>query len=77
MLPDTDLDTASEIAERIRAMIASTAIPTVGLLTISIGVACRGVDAPSSSVILKQADERLYLAKQQGRNRVVAQHGGV
>ena len=76
LLPDTDLDTASEIAERIRAMIASTEIASVGILTISIGVACRGVDAPSSSVILKLADERLYMAKQQGRNRVVAQHGG-
>lgn len=76
LLPDTDLDTASEIAERIRAMIASTEIAPVGILTISIGVACRGVDAANSAAILKQADERLYLAKQQGRNRVVAQHGG-
>ena len=76
LLPDTDLDTAREIAERIRAMIASTEIAPVGILTISIGVACRGVDAASSTAILKQADERLYLAKQQGRNRVVARHGG-
>ncbi len=72
LLPDTDLDTAFEIAERIRMTIAATQIENIGYLTISIGVACRADETPTSSSILKRADERLYQAKQTGRNRVVA-----
>lgn len=52
--------------------IAATQIENIGYLTISIGVACRADETPTSSSILKRADERLYQAKQTGRNRVVA-----
>ena len=72
LLPNTDLQTAQEIAERIRVSICSTPVDPVGALTISIGVACRGSETPNSRSILKQADERLYKAKDTGRNRVVA-----
>ncbi|MDR0207591.1 MAG: sensor domain-containing diguanylate cyclase [Pseudomonas putida] len=72
LLPHTDLASAGEIAERIRMTIATTPIDPVGTLTISIGVACREQETPSSQSILKRADERLYRAKQTGRNRVVA-----
>jgi diguanylate cyclase (GGDEF)-like protein len=37
----------------------------------SIGVACRDADAATAASVLKLADERLYAAKQSGRNRVV------
>ncbi|WP_085726284.1 sensor domain-containing diguanylate cyclase [Pseudomonas sp. R37(2017)] len=73
LLPDTSLESARDIAERIRSLIADTPIEPVGKLTISIGVACQGLDTPDAASILKRADERLYLAKQRGRNRVVAQ----
>ena len=72
LLPDTGMDAAREIAERIRSTIAATQIDPVGKLTISIGVARRGPDTPASDSILKRADERLYQAKAAGRNRVVA-----
>lgn len=72
ILPSTTLDVAEEIAERIRSLIADTAIEAIGTLTISIGVACRGPETPDAASILKRADERLYFAKQSGRNRVVA-----
>ena len=45
----------------------------VGTLTLSIGVACRSTETPTAAAILKRADERLYLAKENGRNRVVAE----
>lgn len=70
ILPDTPMEMAEMIAERIRNNIATRDIPQVGHLTVSIGVASRGNDAESSDAILKVADERLYLAKQGGRNRV-------
>jgi diguanylate cyclase (GGDEF)-like protein len=73
ILPDTPLDTAAAIAERIREHVAQTDVPLVGKLTMSIGVACQGADALTPESVLKLADERLYLAKQSGRNRVMAQ----
>lgn len=72
ILPHTPVDVAQEIAERIRSLIAVTEIDRVGALTISIGVACREEETPDAVAILKRADERLYVAKETGRNRVVA-----
>ncbi|WP_152224334.1 diguanylate cyclase [Pseudomonas sp. SCB32] len=69
LLPDTALDIAGGIAERIRQAIEVTEVPGVGFLTISIGVAYGGGEPDA---MLKRADERLYQAKQTGRNRVVA-----
>ncbi|MFK0088708.1 diguanylate cyclase [Pseudomonas sp. NPDC090755] len=73
LLPDTGLEQAGEIAERIRQSIASTPIEPVGTLTISIGVACRSEQTQTSEAIIKCADQLLYRAKQEGRNRVVVQ----
>ncbi|MDF3931172.1 GGDEF domain-containing protein [Pseudomonas citronellolis] len=71
ILPDTPMDTARAIAERIRENLAGSEVPQVGRLTLSIGVACQGPEAPTAEAVLKLADERLYRAKQEGRNRVV------
>ncbi|PRA65885.1 sensor domain-containing diguanylate cyclase [Pseudomonas sp. MYb187] len=72
VLPESSLEAARDIAERIRHTVATTEIAQVGTLTISIGVACRSVDSQASGAILKRADQRLYGAKTGGRNRVVA-----
>lgn len=68
LLPDSPLETARGIAERIRSAVEATLVPRVGQLTISIGAAS-GDGEPEA--VLKSADERLYSAKQAGRNRVV------
>jgi diguanylate cyclase (GGDEF)-like protein len=70
ILPDTPLEIARSIAERIRQQIADTEIPGVGRLTISIGIACLSADVATAESVLKLADERLYRAKEGGRNRV-------
>lgn len=72
ILPSTSAATAHTIAERIRAGVAQRDIPPVGKLTVSIGVANPGPDMMPAKTVLKQADERLYQAKQLGRDRVVA-----
>jgi diguanylate cyclase (GGDEF)-like protein len=60
----------------VRAAIAAHDFPfakgqPLGVLSISGGVAEYPEDAMDSARLLQAADEALYLAKQQGRNRVL------
>ncbi|MFI8393751.1 diguanylate cyclase [Pseudomonas sp. NPDC078863] len=70
ILPETDVASASVIAERIRQAIATSDIETVGHITASIGVATCEHLPTTAEIVLKKADECLYRAKQGGRNRV-------
>lgn len=72
ILPETDIESASVIAERIRQAIETCDIPTVGHITASIGVATCEQMPTTAETVLKMADECLYRAKQGGRNRVEA-----
>ena len=64
---------AALIAERFREGIENMPVPEIhGGLTTSIGVACwdgQGTP-PTAERLIQVADEALYLAKEQGRNRV-------
>lgn len=69
---------AANFAERIRSAIEQHRFEVRGLLvplSASVGGAMWGRDMLSSADLLRLADERLYQAKAQGRNRVVMQHG--
>ncbi|OPA84497.1 GGDEF domain-containing protein [Pseudomonas fluorescens] len=71
LLPEVkEPDTPEVVAEKIRVAVAAARFPSVGQVTVSIGV---GVAEPSdrdSSALLKRADMRLYEAKAAGRNQV-------
>ena len=75
VMPETDMAVATMVAERLRRRIASEPFPiqkgarTVEV-TISIGIAALGADDNAAAVI-KRADQALYRAKRDGRNRVV------
>ena len=69
MLPDTTLEAAKDIAERIRSFIASQNIEPVGIVTVSMGVVQCEEDEELQEVI-KRSDIALYKAKELGRNRV-------
>jgi diguanylate cyclase (GGDEF)-like protein len=75
LLPDTKLNDARHIAERLRRIIAETPIETeIGPIftTVSIGVTLKDrTSAASITQLLSRADRAMYLAKQSGRNRVI------
>src|SRR5919107_868016 len=76
VVPDTPLDGAEAVAERIRERVEATPFAVHRAtrqvsVTVSIGVAAREDGDTSSAEVLKRADQALYLAKQGGRNRVV------
>lgn len=82
VLPETDETAAVQVAERIRQMMTEQIIyhslcPIT--VTASFGVVATSGAPPDADTItrlLHQADERLYQAKQAGRNRVVAAPAG-
>lgn len=73
-LPNTGMEPAVQIAEKIRRAIEALAIqiaPDVRLkISASIGVACRLGNAQTLKDIQQQADSAMYEAKRGGRNRV-------
>jgi two-component system cell cycle response regulator len=77
VVPDTPLEGAEAVAERIRERVEAMPFAVhrgtrqVGV-TVSIGVAAREDRDTAPAEVLKRADQALYLAKQRGRNRVVA-----
>jgi two-component system, cell cycle response regulator len=75
VMPETDLAVATLVAERLRRRIAGEPFPIQQSarsveVTISIGIAALGGGDNAASV-LKRADQALYRAKRDGRNRVV------
>ncbi|TMH35798.1 MAG: GGDEF domain-containing protein [Betaproteobacteria bacterium] len=76
LLPECPFDAALPRAERLREEIAKLELryddQPLGPVTVSLGVAAFPDHAKESEQLLRCADEALYLAKQSGRNRVVA-----
>ncbi len=71
LLPDSELSSALKLAETLRAKVAETDFePVVKQITCSIGVA-RWNEGENSDQLLKRVDEKLYTAKEGGRNRVI------
>ena len=75
VLPDTDLDRAGAVAERVRARVAATPLPLPAGehadLRVSLGVASAVPDSAAVlDTLLHQADAALYRAKREGRDRV-------
>jgi diguanylate cyclase (GGDEF)-like protein len=72
IVPEIELASVAMIAERVRAAIEALPAPAGGAsVTVSIGVAIYPEDGTTAESLFKSADERLYVAKENGRNRVV------
>lgn len=78
VMPETSLDVARAKMESLRTLIASAPFevqpgsPPVQI-TVSIGLAGFPQDGPTAVELFATADERLFQAKREGRNRVVAE----
>ena len=76
VLPDTGRDAASRVAERIRERVERSPFAIQNntrdiKVTVSVGVANRRAGDTSSADMMKRADDALYRAKANGRNRVI------
>ncbi|MFI4927282.1 MAG: PleD family two-component system response regulator [Burkholderiales bacterium] len=77
IMPDTRLEDAQRIAERIRLHVAGSPFRIPGgaeplSVTISIGVATTCGAGDTAEALLKRSDEAVYAAKAAGRNTVIA-----
>ena len=74
VLPGCNGEAATDVAERLRAAVASKPLHTSAgeiAVTVSIGVASSEIHGWTSEPIVRASDVALYAAKRAGRNRVV------
>ena len=74
LLPEIDHQNAQQFAEKIRKLVEKQSFKfeqSKIAVTVSVGVASAGSEISQGSDLVKAADERLYSAKEGGRNRVV------
>jgi len=74
LLPETKIDGALQAAERFRKAVMEMDNhfdDSIVKITISLGVAGLNDDIGSAEIFIKKADEALYSAKREGRNRVM------
>jgi diguanylate cyclase (GGDEF)-like protein len=71
VLPGTDIGRAAEVVEQVRAELPRAAAKAgVPAVTVSVGIVDQGFGADAEG-ILRAADELLYQAKRDGRDRVI------
>ena len=70
MLPNIDMNTAKDIAEKIRTEFSSISYETAGCQTVSLGVT-QAKDDESADTLYTRVDKALYIAKYNGRNQTV------
>jgi len=77
ILPEMDIETAQRKLESLRALVASTPMELGSSgeevqVTISAGLATFPQDGDDATELYAHADQRMFQAKKEGRNRVVA-----
>jgi diguanylate cyclase (GGDEF)-like protein len=78
LLPQTPLEGALLVAERMREAVRSKAFDLRGescQVTVSMGVAVSPVNGTDAIKLIAAADEALYLSKKNGRDRVTGAGG--
>ena len=73
LMPETNLATALNVAERLRKTVANTPVKLSNCeasITVSIGLAQRDQYTLHLETLIARADQAMYIAKHKGRNRV-------
>jgi|GEM_PF-439923 len=74
VLPETPIESASNTAERLRVRVEKNRIKTPKgnlQVTLSLGISClNGLNYRTKDELIRAADEALYKAKKEGRNRI-------
>jgi diguanylate cyclase (GGDEF)-like protein len=73
LLPETDRETALQVAERLRISIEETSIKVLNgevHVTVSVGVAAKDEYTTDLEILIARADQAMYIAKHKGRNCV-------
>ena len=72
LLPDTAQPIEGMlVAEKIRSTVEGSIFPTVLSVTVSVGLGLSNTADTHETAVFQRADRGVYLAKEQGRNRVV------
>jgi diguanylate cyclase (GGDEF)-like protein len=71
MMPETEIEGATQFAERIRKKLAKEKLPA-GTITLSLGVSSFPMHGDGPDQLIAEADAALYLAKRAGGDRVIA-----
>jgi len=69
LLPETDIQTALQTAEKLRLATEKYAFCYIETMTASFGVT-QFIDGDDEATFIKRADDALYMAKKNGRNRI-------
>lgn len=78
LLPDTERDACTEIAERLRRLVAGHVFEYDGQrlpVTVSVGVAACDDTVDDGAALFRRADDALYAAKRAGRDQVCVHAG--
>lgn len=73
LLPETDSDTAMQVAERLRRSVEQPSIKISDRelhITVSIGVSRKDENTLELETLIARADQAMYIAKYRGRNQV-------
>ena len=70
LMPNTGINSACMVANKLQAAISSTEFPDVGRVTASFGVALFDSEADTADTFINRSDKALYKAKEGGRNDV-------
>lgn len=74
VLPNTSIQGAAELAERLRRVVAEEpcGLPGGGAMRVTISLGCAASVIDDAETLVRSADAAMYQAKESGRDRVVA-----
>ena len=73
LFPETDLAQTEVVAERVRAYIETTVIESESNCQVTVSIGCTQISGNEDLArAITRGDDALYVAKNKGRNRVVA-----